>query len=208
MRSSTNTLVIRILLALIALIAAGAFVFILLHAIAYTPEIPSMTDATSSVIQIPQLFTAASSSLPRRLIIPSLNINANIQYVGVNAQGDMRAPSNFIDTSWYKYGTVPGMLGSAVLAGHVNNGLGLDGVFKHLTDLKINDDVYIQTTGTTTLHFKVSDIEVYPYQSVPTTTLFAQTDAARLNLITCDGSWVPGSDTYDHRIVIYTRLVK
>jgi LPXTG-site transpeptidase (sortase) family protein len=127
--------------------------------------------------------------------------------VGVNALGNMRAPSNFTDVSWYEYGTVPGMVGSAVIAGHVDNGLGLDGVFKHLSDMQVNDDLYIETIGGAMLHFKVSDIETYPYQDVPTTTLFGQDDAARLNLITCDGTWVPGHDTYDHRIVIYTRLV-
>ena len=196
-------------LILIIIIALGIFAWTFVHAVVYAPETSGSVAAvpTTPTSSIPELDTVASSSLPARLIIPSLNINANIQYVGVNAQGNMRAPDNFTDISWYEYGTVPGMIGSAVMAGHVDNGLGLDGVFKHLSDLKVNDDIYIQTEGGTRLHFKVSDIEVYPYQSVPTETLFAQNDAARLNLITCEGSWVNGQDTYDHRIVIYTRLV-
>ena len=207
MRSTNNKIIIRILLAFVVLAAAGVFALTLVRSVAYSPEMPPVATSSVSSDITPQLFTVASSSLPSRLIIPSLNINANIQYVGVNAKGNMMAPDNFTDVSWYKYGAVPGNVGSAVLAGHVDNGLGLDGVFKHLTDLKVNDDVYIEERDGTKLHFKVSDIEVYPYNSVPTNTLFAQNDAARLNLITCDGSWVSGQDTYDHRIVIYTRLV-
>jgi LPXTG-site transpeptidase (sortase) family protein len=199
-------IILRSIIMLAIIIAAGVFIVTLVHATFFAPESIAVPAAQSG--KTPELYSVASSSLPSRLIIPSLGINANIQYVGVNAQGNMRAPDNFTDVSWYQYGTVPGMIGSAVMAGHVDNGLGLDGVFKHLTDLKVDDDVYIQTIGGTRLHFKVSDIEVYPYQSVPTTTLFAQHDAARLNLITCDGSWVSGGDTYDHRIVIYTREVK
>jgi sortase (surface protein transpeptidase) len=197
----------RTIVALIVIIAIGVFSWTLVHALIYAPEDTGPAPLSTLASKIPELYTVASSSLPSRLIIPSLKIDANIQYVGVNAAGNMRAPDNFTDASWYQYGTVPGLVGSAVLAGHVDNGLGLDGVFKHLTDLKPDDDIYIQTRGGTRLHFKVSDIEVYPYNSVPTTALFAQTDTARLNLVTCDGTWVPVGDTYDHRIVIYTRLV-
>lgn len=200
--SATGT---RIVVALIVAAALSIFVWTLVHALFYAPE--TVGAAPSASASIPALTAAATSSLPSRLIIPSLSINANIQRVGVNAEGSMRAPDNFTDVSWYEYGTVPGNIGSAVIAGHVDNGLGLDGVFKHLSELRINDELYLLTAGGTMLHFKVSDIETYPYQSVPTETLFAQNDAARLNLITCDGAWVRGHDTYDHRIVIYTRLV-
>jgi LPXTG-site transpeptidase (sortase) family protein len=193
--------------ALIVIIAVAVFTSTLSNAVAYAPETPAAATSTASGAQTPGLFKVADAALPSRLIIPSLDINANIQYVGENAAGNMMAPDNFTDVSWYKYGAVPGTIGSAVMAGHVDNGLGLDGVFKHLSDLKVGDDVYIQTKGGERLHFRVSETQVYPYQSVPTQTLFAQDDAARLNLITCDGSWVAGGDTYDHRIVIYTRLV-
>jgi LPXTG-site transpeptidase (sortase) family protein len=201
----SRTIALTTIIGLIVLIAAGVFVWTFVHAVVYAPEdagpIPVMQAGAS-----PGLYQVGTSSLPSRLVIPSLGINAHIQYVGENALGNMRAPDNFTDVAWYEYGTVPGTVGSAVIDGHVDNGLGLDGVFKHLSDIVVGADVYIETAGGATLHFKVSDIEVYPYQSVPET-LFTQNDATRLNLITCDGNWVTGGDTYDQRVVIYTRLV-
>ena len=134
--------------------------------------------------------------------------NAHVQYVGVNVHGNMKAPSNFTDVAWYQPGTVPGLEGSAVMAGHVDNGLALDGVFKHLSDLRIGNDIYVATADGTQLHFVVSDIQTYPYQRVPLEKLFGQNDGAYLNLITCVGGWVTGRHTYDHRLVIYTRLFK
>lgn len=179
--------------------AAALIVFgwTLVHALWYAPD----GSPTGAVV-------AATSSDPTRLVIPALNISANVQYVGVNAQGNMRAPDNFTDVAWYDPGVVPGQLGSAVIDGHVDNGLGLDGVFKHLQDIAIGNDVYVVDKNGVQLHFKVVDIETYPYENTPANTIFGRTDTARLNLITCEGVWVPSGDTYDHRLVVYTELQK
>jgi hypothetical protein len=42
---------------------------------------------------------------------------------------------------------------------------------------------------------------------VPADELFNRADTARLNLITCAGSLTRNRTTYDHRLVIYTKLV-
>lgn len=201
--SCMSSRIIRILLGIIIVAAVCVFGYTLVHALWYAP------DQGPAVPQgLVQPAHVATSSLPSRLIIPSLHIDAKVQDVGVNAQGNMRAPDNFTDVTWYEYGAVPGHIGSAVMAGHVDNGLGLDGVFKHLDSLKVGDEVDVQTEGGTIVRFVVNDIETYPYQSVPAQALFNRSDKAHLNLITCAGTWVPGgADTYDHRLVIYTTLV-
>ena len=185
-------------IAIAALMAASIFVWTGVHALYFAPDI-SYAPPNAPVV-------AASSSDPVRLIIPSLHINAAVQYVGVKADGSMGTPNNFTDVAWYKYGTTPGQLGSAVIDGHVDNGLGLDGVFKHLQDIQVGADIFVQEKDGQQLHFKVIDIETYPYKNVPLQTVFAQTDAARLNLVTCEGVWVPNGKTYDHRLVVYTEL--
>jgi sortase A len=150
----------------------------------------------------------APANLPSRLEIPSVNIDAKVLQVGVGVSGNMAVPPNFIDVGWYKYGTIPGQLGSAVIDGHVDNGLALDGVFKHLGDVQINDDIYIVTNGGARRHFIVTDIQAYPYTDVPTDLIFNQADSARLNLITCEGAWVQGKKTYDHRLVVFAQLAQ
>ncbi len=151
--------------------------------------------------------TTSTSRYPVKLIIPKLDINTNIQHVGVTKKGNMSAPSNFTDVSWYKYGTVPGNIGSAVIAGHEDNALSLDGVFKHLEDLEVGDDIYIQNTGGERVHFRVVDKEIYPYNDAPLDRIFDDKSGASLNLITCAGDWIPEEKTNDKRLVVYTKLV-
>ncbi len=144
---------------------------------------------------------------PARLLIPKLEIDAAVQQLGVTKTGNMAAPDNFTDVSWYKFGTVPGQIGSAVMAGHEDNAISLDGVFKHLEDLEVGDDVYVVTESGERLHFRVVDSQIYPYDKSPLEKIFNTTDKARLNLITCAGDWLPAAKTNDKRLVVYTELV-
>jgi sortase (surface protein transpeptidase) len=186
---------------LVIVVASGVFAATLVHATLYAPD---SIDSSMSVPTTTAPAAADAATAPDRLLIPSLSIDAHVQRVGVNAKGLMSAPSNFTDVAWYKNGTIPGKLGSAVIDGHVDNGLGLAGVFKHLGDIQIGDDVYIVTASGAKLHFIVKDIERYPYTGGPVDTIFNAHDAARLNLITCAGSWVKGGHTYNERLVVYT----
>ena len=199
MREQTKILSVAVATALALLIFSATVV----HALFYAPQpeiaAPAL-EAKAPALKVPPV------EYPDRLDIPVLNIDAAVLQVGIARSGHMAVPPNFTDVGWYKYGSVPGQKGSAVMAGHVDNGLGLDGVFKHLNQLKVDDDIYIITKAGSRLHFVVSDIQSYPYTSVPTETLFNRTDGTRLNLVTCDGGWVQGEKTYDHRLVVYATL--
>ncbi|MDB5254008.1 MAG: peptidase sortase [Parcubacteria group bacterium] len=146
---------------------------------------------------------------PARLSIPALGIDTKVQQVGLNIKGNMGTPNNFTDVAWYKLGPRPGEIGSAVMDGHVDNGLALQGVFKHLEDLKIGDDVYVTREDGKKLHFQVVDKATYPYNdSAANETVFGKKDAARLNLVTCTGDWVAAQKTYTDRLVVFTKLVE
>ena len=152
----------------------------------------------------------AGASLPVRLLIPKLDIDADVQRLGITASGNMAAPNNFVDVSWYKFGTIPGATGSAVIAGHEDNALSLDGVFKHLEDLNLNDRVYVVGESGERLEFKVVEKRIYPYNlSGPELErIFNAKDKSRLNLITCAGEWLASAHTNDKRLVVFTELVK
>src|SRR3989344_1071244 len=96
----------------IAALAAVVFIGTLVHALWYAPD---------SEIQVPdqKQIVAATSSLPVRLQIPKLSIDADVQRVGIGKKGNMAVPTNYSDVGWYRYGTVPGQLGSAVVDGHI-----------------------------------------------------------------------------------------
>lgn len=191
--------------AMIVLTAFAAVVFIwtAVRALWYAPEMqvpaPELERSAPAAVVDPD-------DLPKRLEIPKLQVDAAIQHVGINAEGNMAAPSNFTDVGWYKYGPVPGMIGSAVIDGHVDNGLKLAGVFKKLDQLAIGDDIYVETQSGKKLHFKVTEVSTYNYKEAPLERIFKRDDKVRLNLITCDGDWVKTAKTYEERRVVYTEL--
>lgn len=187
-------------------IAAGILsaLFLVGRALFYSPT-GETTD--SGLIAATSTRGISSGSLPSELLIPKLGITTKVQHLGVTKSGNMAAPSNFTDVSWYKFGTVPGMKGSAVMAGHEDNALSLDGVFKHLEDLVIGDSVFVVDQTGTKLEFKVVEKAVYEYNHSPTERIFNTDGKVRLNLITCAGDWLPEAKTNDKRLVIYTELV-
>ncbi len=163
--------------------------------------------ASATVATIAQNVAVTPPGYPVRLAIPALNINAAVQDVGITAKGNMGIPNNFVDVGWYSYGAIPGQTGSAVIDGHVDNGLALVGVFKHLSDIKTGDDVYVTNYAGQKLHFVVTDIQYYGYENAPTSEIFnADNGGAELKLITCGGTWVPGQKTYDQRLVVTAKL--
>jgi len=195
---------------LIAIGVLGALV-VLGRTLYYAPndEIDSGLEVTSEQV-VGTIVSGATSDLPSRLLIPKLNIDTKVQALGITRNGNMAAPSNFTDVSWYKLGTVPGQVGSAVMSGHEDNAISLDGVFKHLEDLEVGDDVYVVMKSGKKLHFRVTDEKIYPYNLKGTALnqIFTAKDEASLNLITCTGDWVQEIKTNDKRLVIYTELVK
>ena len=144
---------------------------------------------------------------PERIVIPSIGVNAYVQKVGINHKGDMGIPNNFSDAGWYKYGPFVGNTGSAVVAGHVDNALALDGVFKHVGELSPGAKIKIVTEKGQTVRFVVYDVQTYLYDDVPTELVFNKDDDAYLNLVTCGGTWLREKHSYDRRIVVYAKRI-
>jgi LPXTG-site transpeptidase (sortase) family protein len=139
---------------------------------------------------------------PVRIEIPSINVDAKVIKVGLTAKGAMATPTIYSSVGWYKYGTMPGETGSAVLAGHVDNGLALPGVFRYLVNVKIGDDIYVILSDKTRIHFTVADRAVYDYKEAPADLIFNRSDGKYLTLITCTGTLVRSEHTYDKRLVL------
>ena len=185
----------------IAITIAGALVFCLtlVRAIFYAPtdEIPLPEGAT--------LVTALPASYPVRMTIPKLKINANVVDVGITSRKNMGTPDNYSEVGWYRYGPAPGDTGSAVMAGHVDNGLSLPGVFAELGNLAIGDDVYVSNRGGENLHFVVSKIDTYDYDARDTD-VFTESDGKFIKLVTCVGTWSSYTKTHDQRLVVTALL--
>jgi len=147
------------------------------------------------------------SELPVRLLIPAINLNAEVQHIGLapDNSGEMDVPSNFTDVGWYQPGTRPGMRGSAVIAGHYNGKSIPKAVFYDLGKLKVGDEVIIMSAERIEDIFYVVRVETYDYDA-PTEEVFLSDDGkARLNLITCGGKWLSEKNVFDKRTVVFTQ---
>jgi LPXTG-site transpeptidase (sortase) family protein len=160
----------------------------------------------AAAINNPQ-FAATSTPgnlTPARLRIPSLGVDAKVESVGTKADGTMGTPSNFKDVSWYSLGAKPGAAGSAVFAGHVNNGLMSSGVFANLSQIKKGDYITLADDAGRTKVYQVSSVNEYA-ANASTESIFATTGPSQIVLITCDGDWVPSAKTFDKRLVVVAK---
>jgi sortase A len=200
MKPTTKKIIISIGILLSILVFVGVFV----HASVYAPDDEAIPSQALRAVEKKQATLPGHGA---ELSIPKLKIDARVQEVGITTKGNIGTPNNFSDVGWYKYGPLPGKKGTAVIDGHVDNGLALPGVFKHLVDIELGDDVYVKTKEGDTLHFVVKNIETYDYNA-PTTAILSQTDVSKLILITCTGTWVDSIRTHNKRLVVTTELVE
>lgn len=161
------------------------------------------------VVQVPEdIYTGpVSTSSPTRILIPSAGIDGNVIPVGKGVTGNMAVPVKFTDVGWYRYGAAPGQAGNAVMAGHVDNGAGKPGTFFNLKNVKVGDSVYIENSAGEKIKFIVKSIKLIDYAN-PTKedleSIFGKSTLERLNLITCEGTWIPEKKTYSNRLVVFT----
>ncbi len=140
---------------------------------------------------------------PVHVSIPAIGLEQAVVRVGLNAKGEMDVPSgNTTDVGWYKNGTVPGELGSAVLDAHVF------AAFAKLKELKVGNDIVVAMASGKHLRFVVADARTYALHDVSADELFNRADARRLNLITCAGNLTADHSTYDHRLVVHALLAQ
>ncbi len=195
---------------LITVIAFGTFCAIFVRAFLYYPQDELSESALPANIQndnLKQGGEAIAENYPLRLNIPVLKINAKVQKVGITTKGNMAAPSNYTDVGWYKYGSVPGQAGNAVMAGHVDNGIAFPGVFKHLGGLKAGDDIYVDMSDDKKIHYVVTGISIYDYDD-KLEAVYSNESEHSLKLITCTGRVLLSKRTHAERLVVTAVEVK
>ena len=182
------------------------------------PDIPTRSDGASR--EAPHDLAEATRSLPPAEALPppppdiaepvSLRIDglgiegAALGPVGVEATGEMEVPEAD-EVGWYRYGSVPGEPGSGVLAAHIAYN-GVDGVFRHLSDLDEGAEVVVAFDDGTSMRFVVSEIARYAKTDLPDD-VFAREGDPRLALITCGGEFDHENRSYADNVVAYARPV-
>jgi len=147
----------------------------------------------------------ASLGVPVRLKIPSINVDAALESVGLTPEGAVGVPKGINNAAWFDLSPRPGETGSAVIDGHYgwwkNN---TPTVFNNLGKLRKGDKLYVQDETGVIVTFVVRESRKFnPGQDAAA--VFASGDGkSHLNLITCDGAWNDTSKTYADRLVVFT----
>ena len=141
---------------------------------------------------------------PARLKIPSINVDAHIEYVGLTPDGAMDVPKDPDNVAWFDLGPHPGENGSAVMAGHYGWKNNIPAVFDNLHKLRKGDKLYIEDDKGVIITFVVRESRRYNPND-DASDVFGSTDGkSHLNLITCEGVWDKISKTYSKRLVVFT----
>lgn len=164
---------------------------------------PSTTTTTAppSPVTLPPAATTQPPSIPGRLSIPALGVDAPVVPVGLEADGSMELPPAE-DVGWYEPGVRPGSPeGSAVLAAHVDFG-GKRGAFFDLRSLQTGAEVVVTSPDGGSQRFLVTDRAQYDKDTVPLDELFRSTGRPTLTLITCGGAFDRRVGHYEDNIVV------
>lgn len=144
---------------------------------------------------------------PRVLAIPSLNVTAYVQRVGIDQDNVMVAPDNIFFAGWYTGSVAPGEEGVSIIDGHVT-GKYQDGIFHSLSELEDGNTIRVQMGDTTWREFTVTSKQLYSVED-SAEPLFAEPTATReLRLITCGGVFDKNTQTYDKRLIVTASLVE
>jgi sortase (surface protein transpeptidase) len=156
-----------------------------------TPE-PNASDATSAVPE---------PAAPVRVVIPSIDVDADLVGVGLNPDQSMEVP-DFGEAGWYEPGPRPGAVGPAVIAAHVDSVDGPD-VFYRLEDLEPGDEIIVEHADGKRSTFVVEESERQLKEELPVERIWNTTEAAVLRLITCGGDFDAERRSYESNVIVY-----
>ena len=176
--------------------------------VAVQAQKPTPTKAIPTFIVSPVVTVTAS--VPARLVIPSINVDAPVENVNIQSNGDLGTPqrNQWEGVGWYSNGPRPGEAGSAVIDGHLDRPGGYPAVFWNLNKMQVGDIIMVVDTNGKTLRFRATRTAAYPPQGAPLQEIFGDTGGTYLNLITCAGTWIPSQHQTTLRLVVYATLIQ
>ncbi len=143
------------------------------------------------------------AGLPVRLRIPSINVDARIDHVGLTPLGEMDVPEKPELLGWFSQSPRPGENGNTVIAGHSGMKDNVSAAFDNLEELRVGDQIHVEDETGANIAFVVRKIKIYD-KSADTSSVFNPSyDGSRLILITCTGVWDKTQRTHSDRLVVF-----
>lgn len=192
---------LRGLLAGAAVVAVAAGTMALVSPGAVSASAGAAPAADSPVPVVAERGTERTAAAPVRVRVPAIDVDSELLRLGTDATGALEPPDDYDRAGWFADGAVPGDVGPAVVAGHVDS---VDGpaVFSRLGDLAPGDEVLLDREDGTTARFTVTGVGRYPKRDFPTEAVYGPTPRAELRLVTCGGDFDRSARSYLDNVVV------
>lgn len=148
-----------------------------------------------------------AASVPVRIEISKLAVDAPVMRLGLNPDGTVQVPplADHDLAGWYTGSVTPGQDGSSVILGHVDSYSG-GSVFYAIKNLKRGDQVTIARADGRTATFTVDGVQKVAKVAFPSDAVYGNTAYPSLRLITCGGPFDEATGEYLDNIVVYAHL--
>jgi sortase (surface protein transpeptidase) len=133
-----------------------------------------------------------------------VGVDSALERLGTDAAGALVPPEDFGRAGWFTGGPVPGEVGPAVVAGHVDSWTG-PAVFFRLAEISVGAEVLVDRADGKTVRFAVTRVARYAKDDFPTAEVYGPTTGAELRLVTCGGEFDPARRSYVDNVVVYAR---
>ncbi|MEV7418392.1 class F sortase [Streptomyces sp. NPDC089919] len=170
------------------------------------PPQPAAAEARAAQADFGRSLTPLPASAPLRIRIPSIGVDAPLAGLGLRRDGGLEVPppERRDLAGWYRDGTPPGSVGTAVVAGHVDNAQGRS-VFYDLGAVRRGAAVEVTRRDGRTAVFTVHAVEVYDARRFPDARVYGPAPRAELRVITCGGGFSQRTG-YKGNVVVFAHL--
>ncbi|MHC5797865.1 sortase domain-containing protein [Lacisediminihabitans sp. FW035] len=206
--SRRNWVAIGVAAALVAITVSGSALAIS-RSTSGTPSSTSSSEGAAGGIQTPD---AGPSTAPQSGIvvthvsIPDIGVSSDVELLTLNSTGALLPPVDFNKAGWYSGGVVPGQVGPAIIAGHIDS-ITAPAVFANLHTVTPGMKILVSLSDGRTLTFEADRSEVAPKTQFPSSAVYGTVPTPQLRVITCDGTFNPATGHYDDNLVVFATLV-
>lgn len=171
-----------------------------------TPS-PSSAAAGSAAdgFQDPAAPAARSDATPVRVTIPAIGVSSSLEDLHRGAAGELDPPKDWDSAGWFSDGIVPGEVGPAIIAGHVDSPTSA-AVFFRLDELVPGDRIEVAMSDGSTRTFTVDRSERAAKSAFPTSDVYGTAPTPQLRLITCDGTFDTATGHYTDNLIVFADL--
>lgn len=166
---------------------------------------PASAGSGTEGFQDPAAPAARSSATPVSVSIPAIGVQSDLEDLHRGSAGELDPPVDWDSAGWFSDGIVPGEVGPAVIAGHVDSPTSA-AVFFRLDELVAGDEVHVAMSDGTTRTFTVDRSERAAKSAFPTSDVYGTTPTAQLRLITCDGVFDTATGHYTDNLIVFADL--